>query len=187
MDELCDAIDENRLNQLVLKPKSRNESDVEIKGRVVQMKNDKIYIEMCSYKSFRMVDTADNYSLHFQVNRKNFELQMSVLSFIDMHNLFDCFINHPAYRLDGNSIDTLKENYSSWLDYRRVYKIDTNSEYLEGLAKHKVFNHYSPHVNFTQGLNDEQKKAVENIVNCTSYPLPYLVSGHAGKAIAAFS
>lgn len=184
MDELCGAIDENQLHQLILKPEHEVESSIEINGKIVHLQDGKILIEVCNEA---LVDTDKTYSLHFQLNRNNIELQLNALSFIEKHNLYDCLLDHPAYRLNGKLIDTLKENYDSWFEYwHSALSSDESTLWFECFIEKKETHHYSSPLAALQGTSAEQNKAVKSIVNGSSYPLPYLLTGPAGKRISLY-
>lgn len=179
MLELSNAIDENQVNQFILKPKTTAiNSYRQITGSVKQQKGGNIYIEIWHWDSFDMIDTADTYAMHFQVNNKNYEGQTNALEFIDKHDLFDCLIKNPAYKLLGELKSTVRVDYRLTPGDRRY----VNIRYHEKIHPEQFDHNQTPKLDVVD-LNTEQKTAVENIVNGNNYPLPYLLYGPPGKLL----
>lgn len=180
MKEFCNAIDENELCQFVLKPKNPILLYGEIKGKVKEQKDGKVYIEIWNWDSFKRVNTGDTYSMHFQANSKNFELQTNALEFIDKHDLFDCLIKNPAYSLRGEFITNVRVNYQLSPEDQRCLNIRYYKELSQHQSNLTSMHNTKPSIDFND-LNAEQKTAIGNIVNGDNYPLPYLLYGPPGE------
>lgn len=183
MTELCNAFDENQLSQFILLSKNSGVFGKELKGRLVQRKDGKFYVEIYRTKQVSVeveVDESETYSMIFQPIRKNFYLQKTALRFVDNHNLFGTLIKNSAYHLIGKQLTTFKMNYDLPESSKQTVKI----VYYE-MGSHSfdapIFN-YHPTELF-RSLNDEQKSAVTNIVVGGHYPLPYLLYGPPGKTV----
>lgn len=182
MAEMCNAIDENQLNQFILVPKHQIEFSREIRGRIVQQKEGKIYIEIRNIESFNSVDTTEKYIIRFQVIRKNFDLQMDALHYIGKHKLFNCLIKNPDYHRIGEIVQKTQVNYDLSSDNKKR----VNILYYTPLSRDDCnenmfsFNRFHQSSIFTS-LNAEQKTAVVNIFDGNNYPLPYLLYGPPGS------
>lgn len=158
MHEMCIAVDEGELNWFILIPRSESTLN-EIKGRIVEQKEGKIFVEMFR-ETIKLVKEDEIYSMKFLANRKNFDLQNTALEYVQKHQLFDCLINSAIYQ--------------------RVYENNTNARASESIFL-KNPAQIPNKITFDGSLNTEQKKAVQNIVRSQSYPLPYLLYGPPGK------
>lgn len=176
MKEMCNAIDENQLNQFVLLPRNPTGLSDEIIGKIKSQKDRKVFVEMY-WHSYSLVRTDVTYSMHFQVMEKNYNLQIDALDTLRSHNLFENLIHNRIYDLCGEGITMLR------IGYRESNSSDQiNVQYCRRLEQPELpTNFVASQTSLFETLNTEQKSAVENILSGNNYPLPYLLYGPPGE------
>lgn len=91
------------------------------------------------------------YDVVFKINRNPYQMQHKALDLVQHHKLFDTLINNPKY-LVAENVQSPSQNEE---------KTNTEDETF-------------------RELNEEQKQAVDIMVNADYYPCPYLLYGPAG-------
>lgn len=172
---MCNAIDENQLNQFVLLPRNQTDLSDEIKGKIKSQKDGKVFVEMY-WHSYSLVRTDVTYSMHFQVMEKNYNLQIDALDTLKSNNLFGNLIHNRIYDLCGEGVTMLRVNYQEPNSADQI-----NVQYCRRLEQPELpTNYVASQTPLFVTLNTEQKSAVENILSGNNYPLPYLLYGPPG-------
>lgn len=102
LSELSTAIEENLIERFVLTPKYTSvKIKGEILGQVLQVREQKIYIEIFieSFKKAQslLFDKSQYYDICFKLNRVPYQLQHFALEFIENQDLFSRLINNTYY------------------------------------------------------------------------------------------
>lgn len=73
--------------------------DEEIRGELLYIDSRRVIVEFNQWnmKSVNRLFRRDTFSIKFQVNPTNYQLQHTALDYIESHKLFDIIINNPLY------------------------------------------------------------------------------------------
>ncbi|XP_031638459.1 putative helicase mov-10-B.1 [Contarinia nasturtii] len=155
MAEISAAIDENMLDQFYLTLHEKTKSPVEIaprcyEGHIKSNNKEKIFIEI--NETF-----IEEFKSLFTKNSFDIHFVLNRTPFQLQHLALDILHDHSLFEVLINNA-----------------KYDSDENELS-IADRQIFLDKS---NFN--LNSEQREAVRNIVNATSYPLPYVLFGPPG-------
>lgn len=112
MEKIDDAINENLLDQFILKENERSRPPL-IQGQIKGNNKEFIFLEI-NENDVPHINTTAMYAIEFQLNRLPFQVQHLALNYVAEHDLFKNFINNPILDIpnDSNECNDLNETCS---------------------------------------------------------------------------